>query len=123
MTNALQKRLCQRYGINIKIFSAYHLETDSQIKNVNKIIKNYLRVYISHVQDNQVDHLPKAKFAANYYINALKKITPFFADNSFHLCTDIELPQAYQKAGQRAELLAANKIIANQEGKALFLKD
>ena len=52
MTSVLWKQLCQHFDINIKFSLAYHSETDSQIKNANKIIKNYLRAYISHLQEN-----------------------------------------------------------------------
>ena len=86
-------------------------------------MKNYLRAYISHVQNDWIDHLLLAEFAANNHVNASTGITPFFANNGFHPHTGVELPQAYQKAGQRAELLAADKMIANQEKMALFLKN
>ncbi len=35
----LWKRICIKYDINIKSFSAHHLKTNDQTKNVNKIIK------------------------------------------------------------------------------------
>ena len=123
MTSTLWRRLCQRYGINVKFSSAHHPETDGQTENANKVMKNYLRAYISHVQDDWVDHLPMAEFAANNHVNVSTRITPFFADNGFHLCTGIEPPQAYQGANQKAKLLAADKIVANQEEMATFLQD
>ena len=87
-------------------------------------MKNYLRAYISHVQDDWVDHLPMAEFAANNHVNALTGITLFFADNNFHLCTGIEPPQFTSlKAGRKAELMTADKIVANQERMVLFLQD
>ena len=52
MTSILWRCLCQRYGIKIKFSLTHHFETDGQTKNTNKIMKNYLRVYISHLQDN-----------------------------------------------------------------------
>ena len=92
ITSTLWRNLCQRYGIKVKFSLAHHPETDNQTKNANKIMKNYLRAYISHLQDNWVDHLPMAKFAVNNHINASTEITSFFADNSFHPCTDVESP-------------------------------
>ena len=75
------------------------------------------------MQNNWVDHLPMAKFAANNHINVLTKRTTFFADNGFHFCTDIEPPQAYQSANRKVELLTTDKIMANQEKMAIFLQD
>ena len=86
-------------------------------------MKNYLRAYISHLQDNWVDHLPIAEFAANNHINPSTRITPFFAKNGFYLCTDVEPPQANLGNSQKAELLAADKIIKNQKNMASFLQD
>ena len=52
MISTLWKWLCQRYGINVKLSSAQHPETDGQMENANKVMKNYLRAYISHMQDD-----------------------------------------------------------------------
>ena len=49
MTSTLWKKLCERYGIRVKFSSAQHPETDGQTKNANKVIKNYLRAYVSHI--------------------------------------------------------------------------
>ena len=63
-----------------------------------------------------------AEFAANDYVNALTKITPFFADNGFYPCTSVEPPQAYQRS-RKAKLIAADKIVANQKAMIIFLQD
>ena len=123
MTSTLWKRLCKRRGIKVKFSSAHHPETDGQTENANKVMINYLRAYISHTQDDWVDHLPMAEFSANNHINESTGMTPFFADNGFHPRTGIEPPQAYQGAGRRAELMAADKIIPNQEETLSHLQD
>lgn len=56
-------------------------------------MKNYLRVYINHMQDDWVNYLPIVDFAANNHVNVSTRMTLFFADNGFHLQTDIEPPQ------------------------------
>ena len=124
MTSTLWKRLCERYGIRVKFLSAHHLETDGQTENANKVMKNYLQAYISHTQDNWVDHLPMAKFSANNHINKSTGMTPFFADNGFHPRTGVEPPQAYQQgASWKAELLTADKIVKQQKETRSFLQD
>ena len=75
-------------------------------------MKNYLQAYVSHTQDDWVDHLPVAEFLANNHVNESTRMTPFFADHGFHLCTDVEPPQAYT-GSWKAELLAADKIVTN----------
>ena len=64
-----------------------------------------------------------AKFAANNHVNTSTKISSFFANNGFHPRVGVEPPRTHQKAGQRAKILAADKIIANQEAMAIFLQD
>ena len=64
-----------------------------------------------------------AELVANNHINASTRITLFFANNGFHPCIDVEPPQANQKNGKRAELLAADKIVKNQEEMASYLQD
>ena len=105
MTSRLWRRLCKHRGIRIKFSLAQHPETDGQTENANKIMKNYLRAYVSHTQNDWVDHLPMVEFSANNHVNESTGMTPFFADNGFHSCTGVEPPQAYEK-GRRAELLA-----------------
>ena len=124
MTSTLWIRLCERCGIRVNFSSAQHPETDGQTENTNKVMKNYPRAYVSYTQNDWVDHLPMADFLANNHINELTGMTLFFADNGFHSCTGVEPPQAYQqKTSQKAELLAADKIVANQKKTLSFLQD
>ena len=69
MTSTLWRRLCEKYGIKLKFSSAQHLKTDGQTENANKVMKNNLRAYVSHTQDDWVDHLPMAEFLANSHVN------------------------------------------------------
>ena len=124
MTSKLWRRLCKQYGIRIKFSSAQHLKTDGQTENANKVMENYLQAYVNYAQDNWVDYLPIAEFLANNHINELTGMTLFFADNGFHPRTGVEPLQAYQQeTSQKAKLLAANKIIANQEQTLSYLQD
>ena len=93
---------------------AHYPETDGQTKSANKVMKNYLYVYIAYTQDNWVDYLPMAKFAVSNYVNASTGVILFFADHSFYPQTSIEPSRTYKKERkqkQQAELLIANKII------------
>ena len=87
-------------------------------------MKNYLHAYIAYTQDNWVDHLPMAKFAASNHVNTSIGMTLFFADHGFHLHTGIESPRTFKGEGeQKAKLLTANKIIAQQGEMMKFLQD
>lgn len=76
----------------------HHFKTNNQTKSTNKIIKNYLPAYVSYTQDNWMDNLLLAKFAANNYINISTWITLFFTNYGFYLCIGIEPLKTYKRA-------------------------
>ena len=122
MTSILWKQLCKKYGINIKFFSTHYPETNGQTKSANRIMKNYFCAYINHTQDDWVDNLLIAEFAASNYVNASTEIMPFFADYGFYPQIGIEPPGTY-KSKQKAKLLAADKIVKKQAKIMTFLQD
>ena len=85
MISMLWKWLSNRYNISIKFFSAHHPETDDQIESATRVMKNYFWAYINHMQDDWVDNLPIAEFAASNYVNASTGVTLFFVDYGFYL--------------------------------------
>src|SRR6266436_4483534 len=54
------------------------------MEQVNQEIKAYLRVFVSHHQDDWVDWLPLAKFAYNNCIHSATCCTPFKLDSGQH---------------------------------------
>jgi hypothetical protein len=59
--------------------TAFHPKTDGQTEQMNAGVEQYLRVYVNHQQDNCVQWLPLADFAANNGVSESTKCTPFFA--------------------------------------------
>ncbi|MBW0576712.1 hypothetical protein O181_116427 [Austropuccinia psidii MF-1] len=58
--------------------TSYHPETDGQKKRENKILEQYLWMYVSYHQDDWNTWLPLAEFAYNNSDNSLTKQSPFF---------------------------------------------
>ena len=85
-------------------------------------MKNYLCAYIAYTQDDWVDYLLMAEFAASNYVNAFTGVTLFFADHRFYLHTSIKPLRTY-KGEWRAELLVVDKIVRRQEEMVSFLQD
>jgi hypothetical protein len=109
-TTRLWRWICQRYEIKFKLFSAHHSETDDQIENANKIMKNYLRAYVKHAQNDWVNYLSETEFAINNHVNVFIKMTFFFVDHEYHFRSDVESLESIEKnAIDCAELLTANK--------------
>jgi hypothetical protein len=53
-------------------------------------MEQYLRAYVNYQQDDQVQFLPMAEFAANNYISQTTGILPFFGNYGLNPKIDFE---------------------------------
>ena len=67
-------------GIQTKLLMVYHPQTDEQTERINQELKQYLRVFIDHRQEQWLDWLGTAEFAYNNKIHTATKILPFKAN-------------------------------------------
>ena len=73
------KMLCKWLQINAWLSTAFHSETDEQIKIVNMIMKQYLQMYCSYLQDDWEKWLSLTEFTTNNTTNKSTDITSFYA--------------------------------------------
>ena len=59
--------------------TAFHFETNGQSEIANQKMERHLQTYVNHFQDNWVNLLLMAKFAANANFSSTTKIPPFQA--------------------------------------------
>ncbi|KAG0159950.1 hypothetical protein PDIDSM_7477 [Penicillium digitatum] len=59
------KHLTKRLRITNLLSTAYHPETDGQTERANAVLEQYLRAYVSYLQDDWSEWLPLAEFTAN----------------------------------------------------------
>ena len=52
-------------GIQNKMSTAYHPQTDGQIERLNQTLEQYLRCYVNYEQNDWVQHLATAEFSYN----------------------------------------------------------
>jgi len=71
------KELNNLLGIQIKLSTAYHPQTDGQTERVNQELEQYLRVFINHRQEQWPDWLGTAEFAYNNKIHTATKTSLF----------------------------------------------
>jgi transposase InsO family protein len=88
----LWRTLCKELGINSKLSTAFHPETDGQTEHTNAILEQYLRAYINYEQDDWSSWLSQAEFANNAHILETTGTTPFFANYGYHPRLEIGLP-------------------------------
>ena len=73
----MMKELNNLLGIQTKLLTAYHPQTDGQTERINQELEQYLRVFIDHRQEQWPDWLGTAEFAYNNKIHAATKNSPF----------------------------------------------
>jgi len=76
----MMKELNNLLGIQTKLSTAYHPQTDGQMERINQKLEQYLRVFIDHRQEQWPDWLGTAEFAYNNKIHTTTKILPFKAN-------------------------------------------
>jgi len=69
-----------KLGIERRLSTAFHPQTDGQTERTNAILDQYLRAYINYQQDDFCDCLPLAEFAYNNGYQETIKHSPFFAN-------------------------------------------
>jgi len=73
----MMKELNNLLGIQTKLSTAYHPQTDGQTERVNQELEQYLRVFIDHRQEQWLDWLGMAEFVYNNKIHIATKVSPF----------------------------------------------
>jgi len=73
----MMRELNNLLGIQIKLLTAYHPQTDKQMERINQELEQYLRVFINHKQEQWPDWLEIVEFMYNNKIHMVTKILPF----------------------------------------------
>uniref|UniRef100_A0A803TY22 Gypsy retrotransposon integrase-like protein 1 n=1 Tax=Anolis carolinensis TaxID=28377 RepID=A0A803TY22_ANOCA len=83
-TSRFWKALQKLLGIDSRLSSAHHPQTDGQTERTNATLEQYLRCYVNYQQDNWASLLPLSEFAFNNGAQNSTKEAPFFANYGFH---------------------------------------
>jgi len=74
------KELNRMLGIESKLLTAFHPQTDGQTERMNQELEQYLRMFIDHRQEQWPEWLGTAEFAYNNKAYLSTRITPFKAN-------------------------------------------
>ena len=109
-------------GVDAKLSSAYHPETDGQTERVNQILEQYLRCSVNFLQNNWRDLLLLAEICYNNLKHASTGISPFYANFGFHPKFQIISKQTDCPASTKysEELLSAHKIMQQNLNEAQY---
>ena len=73
----MMKKMNNLLGIQTKLSTAYHPQTDGQTERINQELEQYLRVFIDHRQEQWLDWLGTVEFTYNNKIHTAIKNSPF----------------------------------------------
>ena len=90
-TTGMIKKLNSILEIDTKLLTAYHPQTDGQMERMNQKLKQYLRIFIDHRQEQQPDWLVIAEFIYNNKVQTSTKVLPFKENIEQDLCMGFEM--------------------------------
>jgi len=77
----IMKKLNQMLGIDTKLSTAFHPQTDGQTERMNQELEQYLRIFINHRQEQWPEWLGMAEFTYNNKVHTGTKVSPFQANH------------------------------------------
>ena len=76
--------LFSRLGIQLKMSTSNHPQTDGCTERIHRVLGDVLRIFVNHNQDNWDQLLPFCEYAINDMENASIHATPFFLNFGQH---------------------------------------
>ena len=77
----LMRELNGLLGIETKLSTAFHPQTDGQTERMNQELEQYLRMFIDHRQEQWPEWLGTTEFTYNNKVHTGTKVSPFQANN------------------------------------------
>ena len=76
----LTKKLNRMLGIETRLSTAFHPQTDGQTEQMNQELEQYLRFFVEHRQKDWPEWLASAEFVVNNKVHTATKVSPFMAN-------------------------------------------
>jgi len=114
----LTKELNRMLGIETKLSTAFHPQTDGQMERINQELEQYLRFFVDHRQKNWLEWLVLAEFAVNNKVHMATKVSSFMANygRELRIEDDIRKKGKVEKAMEFVERI---KKVHEEAGAAL----
>lgn len=78
-------RLCNLVGMEQRLSTAFHPQTDGSTERMNQEILAYLRAFVTYAQKDWPQLLPMAMLALNNRNSSVTGLSPFFLTHGYHL--------------------------------------
>jgi len=92
-------------GIETKLLTAFHSQTDSQMERMNQKLEQYLRFFINHRQNDWLEWLVSAEFVVNNKAHSATKVFLFIEKygRELRIGVDIRRKRKIEKATEFVE--------------------
>jgi len=110
--SAFWHRLCARLGIEPRLSTAFHPQTDGQTERMNAVMEQYLRSYVNYLEDDWADWLPIAEFASNNHTRETKAVSPFFANLGYDPRWQFDLSASLPNQAEDQQVRSAAKALS-----------
>ena len=92
-------------GIETRLSTAFHLQIEGQIEQMNQELEQYLRFFVDHRQKDWPEWLAIAEFAVNNKVHTTIKVLPFMANyrRELRMRADIRKKEKVEKATEFVE--------------------
>jgi len=104
-TSKFWTSLCEQLGIQRKLSTAAHPQTDGQTERTNQTLEQYLRAYVNFKQDNWSNLLHFAEMAMNNAVSASTKRTPFEINVGYSPRFDFLVQEGYHQVPAADEFM------------------
>jgi len=92
----LTKKLNKMLGIQTRLSTAFHPQTDEQTERMNQKLEQYLQFFVDYRQKDWPEWLALAEFAVNNKVHSTTKVSPFMANYG----REVRIGEIYKK-GER----------------------
>ena len=76
----LTRELNRMLGIETRLSTAFHLQTDRQTEQMNQELEQYLRFFVEHRQKDWPEWLASAEFVVNNKVHTVMKVLSFIVN-------------------------------------------
>jgi len=116
----LTKKLNKILGIETKLSTAYHPQTDGQTERTDQELEQYLRMYVNHRQNNWSEWLATAEFAFNNKVHTATKMSLFQVNYGRELRMGFDIRK--KGKNEKAEEFTREMKERHEEARAALVK-
>ena len=117
-TAELTKELNRILGIETRLLTAFHPQTDGQTEQMNQELEQYLRFFVDHRQKNWPEQLVSVEFVVSNKVHMATKVSSFIANYRREIIMGGDIRKR-EKVESATEFVERIKKVHEETGAAL----